>query len=598
LSFADRHFHFQFKAKQSQIFCQLNDYLYEYSCNTNWWTFNFPIKLMRLLLENPHYFHSLCENGKALRWAADCGHYEIPGVDPSSMESDALTCAVMKGHTAVVELLLQYPRVDPTAAIRWPCWHGNLEILKLLLSSNPSVVQGNCAIKYAAQGGQLHVLQYLLSDPRLDPSANENEALLGAIRKKANPTIMMLLADPRLDLSVGYNAILSEALEYENFQVVVALLSDPRLDPSISGNHAILLSTQFGHVDLVKKLLEDSRVDPGCWENLPLRVAAKTGHFKIVELLLADIRVDPAEGFHPHNQAGNDPRIESAPGDPLSLAIKNGHLGVVDLLLADSRVDPARKNHREEYPIQMAAERGLVKIVLRLLDDPHVNPLDWDPIYSAASKGKLDLYHEITRLLMTDPRVDPYCSQVLRLAYRYQDSQMMGRLVLDSRFDFFADIGFSLAIACEFGYPNIVETIISKARGGRFVTRTSIDSMLLSCGVLGGCKSDVVRLLIGDETLVISTNENYLLRFMASHGEYELVHDLLQRGADPSALDNEALRLAVENGHVEVVTLLMEDARVSPFFAENFAFKWAKRNGHLAVVDAFISDPRCVFLEK
>ncbi|KAI9326783.1 hypothetical protein BDR26DRAFT_940967 [Obelidium mucronatum] len=65
---------------------------------------------------------------------------------------------------------------------------------------------------------------------------------------------------------------------------------------------------------------------------------------------------------------------------------------------------------------------------------------------------------------------------------------------------------------------------------------------------------------------------------MSSLGEYELVVELL-RG--PSDVDNEALRLAAENGYLEVVKLLL-DERVDPSASNNFAVNWAK------------SDERCV----
>jgi ankyrin repeat protein len=57
-------------------------------------------------------------------------------------------------------------------------------------------------------------------------------------------------------------------------------------------------------------------------------------------------------------------------------------------------------------------------------------------------------------------------------------------------------------------------------------------------------------------------------------------------------LDNAALRYAAENGHIEIVSLLLSDSRVDPSARDNEALKYAARKGHTEVVKLLLSDSR------
>jgi hypothetical protein len=44
--------------------------------------------------------------------------------------------------------------------------------------------------------------------------------------------------------------------------VVQRLLQDPRVEPSADDNYAIQCASENGHIEVVKRLLQDRRVDP------------------------------------------------------------------------------------------------------------------------------------------------------------------------------------------------------------------------------------------------------------------------------------------------------------------------------------------------
>jgi len=61
---------------------------------------------------------------------------------------------------------------------------------------------------------------------------------------------------------------------------------------------------------------------------------------------------------------------------------------------------------------------------------------------------------------------------------------------------------------------------------------------------------------------------------------------------DPSDYNNCAIRGASEDGHEEIVRLLLADNRVDPTDQSNYAIRWACRNGHIRVVRLLLTDPR------
>src|SRR3990172_6309288 len=67
---------------------------------------------------------------------------------------------------------------------------------------------------------------------------------------------------------------------------------------------------------------------------------------------------------------------------------------------------------------------------------------------------------------------------------------------------------------------------------------------------------------------------------------------LLELGYDPSRGNDWALRVAVGNGNLETVRLLLSDGRVNPSSDDNNAIKTAAERGNANIVDLLLLDPR------
>jgi ankyrin repeat protein len=162
---------------------------------------------------------------------------------------------------------------------------GNMKMVRnCLKTSFNSSVNNTITIKNASEYGHASVVQLLLKDPRIDPTADDNYAI-------------------RL------------ASLYGHVSVVQLLMNDKRVDPSADNNDAIKLASADGHIAVVQLLLKDKRVDPTADNNYALRWATENGHTAVVQLLLNDPRVNPSA----YNNYGY----------AIGLASANGHTSIV-----------------------------------------------------------------------------------------------------------------------------------------------------------------------------------------------------------------------------------------------------------------------------
>ena len=90
-----------------------------------------------------------------------------------------------------------------------------------------------------------------------------------------------------------------------------------------------------------------------------------------------------------------------------------------------------------------------------------------------------------------------------------------------------------------------------------------------------------------------SDKDNEAIRFASEEGHTEIVELLLQdKRVNPSDKDNEAIRYASENGYTEIVELLLQDKRIDPSDDDNYAIKNASYNGFTEIVRLLLQDKR------
>jgi ankyrin repeat protein len=69
---------------------------------------------------------------------------------------------------------------------------------------------------------------------------------------------------------------------------------------------------------------------------------------------------------------------------------------------------------------------------------------------------------------------------------------------------------------------------------------------------------NMIKYLLDNYDIDIETTHSYPLRQSASFGNYEMVKLFLEYGADPNCEDDDAIEMAEDNGHDDVLELLKE----------------------------------------
>jgi hypothetical protein len=97
------------------------------------------------------------------------------------------------------------------------------------------------------------------------------------------------LAHPKVNPAADNNEALRNACNFNQIEIVKLLLADTRVSPcDVDISQAIYAN----HTEMIRLLLTDSRVDPTRHEN-PFYKAIKYGHNNIVKMLFDDHRVNP-----------------------------------------------------------------------------------------------------------------------------------------------------------------------------------------------------------------------------------------------------------------------------------------------------------------
>jgi ankyrin repeat protein len=102
----------------------------------------------------------------------------------------------------------------------------------------------------------------------------------------------------------------------------------------------------------------------------------------------------------------------------------------------------------------------------------------------------------------------------------------------------------------------------------------------------------IVTHLLQDPRVDPSYNTNWAIRLAFQNCHLEIVTLLLQDPRVDTSVDNYAIRWASRYGHLEIVNLLLQDPRVDPSADNNMAIRWASYYGHIAVVTLLLQDTR------
>ncbi|KAI8903960.1 hypothetical protein EDD86DRAFT_220671 [Gorgonomyces haynaldii] len=177
-------------------------------------------------------------------------------------------------------------------------------------------------IEYSAKDEKIPFLSLMLDDPRLDPSVEQNNALISASRSGHLEAVQLLMQDHRVSETCNVTwAMLNAGAEgfpkifeyfYQNFTFrfdkYPALVAQCMLQPHIAnliltqehfdyeqiGYQTALESVRMSHPQALKRLLQEKQIDVAANDSAILLECIQRGErYQHIQLLLKDGRIDP-----------------------------------------------------------------------------------------------------------------------------------------------------------------------------------------------------------------------------------------------------------------------------------------------------------------
>lgn len=473
-------------------------------------------------------------------------------VSPSSLVQElapAFVCAAGRGHTQVVEFLVQAAVVvvDESEMVRQAC-----------ALVNAADASGCTALRVAAGNAHLETVRALLE----------------------------LGADMETSTSDGWTPLLSAAKNGHHDIVELLVVNGAQVDATNKGGGSAMYVAAFeGHLRCVRALVEmgGARIDLATADGwTPLMGAAKMNKAAVIDYLLSidDHTTSAVVDARKHDggtalfiaalqgslealvalvEAGAD--LEAADDErwtPLMCAAENGHIECVHILVAHAANLDARSNEQDTALI-LAAYYGHERVVRALAAfgaDRRAKDNDGrTALVAAAESGHVFVVQEL--LAKDEKDLDA-------------DAAIAESIV--------SDRVAALHRAVTSGHLDVVRSLLETRGKDQATTRTLIEtpraadrrSVLVIAATCG--HTDILQFLLSvdgncTEAESVRTRRAKALRAAAWHGHLDCVRKLVENGGvDVDATNKDGwtpLMCAARNGHVEVMRYLVtQGARV------------------------------------
>jgi hypothetical protein len=245
----------------------------------------------------------------------ECDHFELANIFTVSLGQDIVDIS-MSNQSHIVKRLLQLNGIDPSAqndqALINAVTHNEIDIVKMLLNNNK--VNPNChngePIIIAARSGYLEIVEILLNDSRVDPSLRNSQAIINCVDTTNVKNIILFF--PVKQHRIVYNRIKQNS-KIKHLEILKLMLKNPKINPSTQNNKTFITAVVSKNYEAVKLLLKDIRVNPF------------DQNFSALErcIILKDTKLNPC---YKNNML-------------LINATKNYDIKLVELLLTDPRIN-------------------------------------------------------------------------------------------------------------------------------------------------------------------------------------------------------------------------------------------------------------------
>lgn len=525
-------------------------------------------------------------------WASKCHPKKIRKYLTSSASGSTLHQAAKHGAHDVVDLLLQFGKVDVNSlddqrktALHYAAWEGHVDIVKVLtknghvqINANQRDSEGNTPLHYAAKKGYEFIVKILLGLPKVNVNIvnDKQQMAIHLAAKRGHEKIVDILLDTLVTLGIE--------LSWRD----------------IKGNTPLHGAAIKGHHVIVYKLLRRVHVNyTNDQKQTALHCAASKGHEDVVDILLGDRNVDPSARDHLANT-------------PLHEAAKCGHRAIVAKLLEMPKVDVNVTNKMRQTALHVnmawACDEDVVETLLKA---PNVNACIQDedgntPLHFASWMNQDSIVVKLLHVQEMDINVrnKHQKSTALQIAAYYGHQRVVDILLgkQDVKVwiqDYNGDC--ALHDAAREGHEGVVEKILATPNVDVNITNDDKQTPL-HLGSKGGHTKVVYMLLNvkGVDPCMGDSHGNSPLHEAARSGHKDVVTKILTSHPsreDVNATNNyeeTALHFSVREGHEDVVNILLEQhaikATIKDCYGE-FPLHHAARKGHEGIFQRILRAP-------
>ncbi|BFZ23519.1 hypothetical protein BsWGS_26558 [Bradybaena similaris] len=273
------------------------------------------------------------------------------------------------------------------------CKIGDINTVRKLPNVDQTLVDNNgaCCLHYAARGGSLTVVEFLVKSRNFSVLAQTKTgatALHDAAAKGNTAVVKWLIENGGVDVSIldgaGVTA-LHLAARYCHFLTVEWLLDEANANASIRSNEGALplhFAVVGGDMNCVKILVDENPRLINMQTNngtAPIYLASQAGHLEILQYLISRNAATKVKAYDAMSC--------------LHAAAQNGHLDVVKWLVTVDKSNPNDRDFDGNTPLHFAAGRGHPDIVKWLLKEGGakvtLDNLGGSPLHTAAEMGEL-----------------------------------------------------------------------------------------------------------------------------------------------------------------------------------------------------------------
>ena len=542
---------------------------------------------------------------------------EEQACNPASENKNGQTplhSACVMGHLHLAKYLIERHKCDPECTnyrgqtpLHFACRRGQLKVVKYLIEKHkcdPACTnyRGQTPLHFACQRGQLKVVKYLIEKHKCDPTCKnyDGQAPLQLAFKKGHLTVAKYLIEGQhivIDQSIRENdnwTLLHSASMNGRLDVAIYLIEELHCDPACSdraiGWTPLHLSCQEGHLEIVRYLIEKQQCNPACKrkdDQTPLHSACRSGHIHVVKYLIEKKQCDPA-------CRKNDGQT------PLHLACKGGHLNVAKYLIEEQHVNPAIKDNKKQLPLHVACCDGRHNVIAFLLNKCENDPMYKDSVgYSSFTTALMKNHLGIVNLIIRSRyKEEVQCGRTyLHLASIRGDLEIIKFIIEDQHCtpQIKDSEGMTpLHLASKHGHIDVVRYLVN-TRNCSAVCKANDGSLPSSLAIVNN-HSKIALFLLQTEYGVY---ENSLLIYSACRAGHTIGVQYLAKNFNPHIRDSNGfapLHIACENGYLEIVKYLIQEANCDPMCMTSDAWTplhSATQYGKLDVIKYLTSDQEC-----